>query len=66
MPIIGELLRKARTNAGLTQKDAAKKAKLSAPTLCNIEQAEDVYWSTVVKLCKVYKITVAELSKVLS
>jgi len=60
---IGSLLRAARVNAGLTQKDAAKKAKLSAPSLCNIEQADDVYWSTVVKLCKVYRITVADLVK---
>lgn len=58
---IGQLLREARKRAGLSQKDAAKKAKLSAPTLCNIEQSEDVYWSTVVKLCKAYKVSVAEM-----
>lgn len=61
---IGSLLRAARLNAGLTQKDAAKKAKLSAPTLCNLEQADDCYWSNVVKLCKVYGITVAQLVSV--
>lgn len=55
MPTVGQLLRAARIRAGLTQKDAARKAKLSAPTLCNIEQSDDCYWSTVVKLCKVYK-----------
>lgn len=60
MPI-GQLLRQARIAAGLTQKVAAKRARFSAPTLCNIEQADDVFWSTVVKLCKVYGITVAEL-----
>lgn len=52
---IGSLLRAARIRAGMTQKDAARKAKLSAPTLCNIEQSDDCYWSTVVKLCRVYK-----------
>lgn len=62
MPPIGQLLRDARAFAGISQKDAAKKAKLSAPTLCVIEQSGDVYWSTVVKLCKVYGITVSELA----
>lgn len=59
--MIGQLLRAARIRAGLTQKDAARKAKLSAPTLCNLEQSSDCYWSNVVKLCKVYGITVADL-----
>lgn len=58
---IGQLLRQARINACLSQKDAARLAKLSAPTLCNIEQSDDCYWSTVVKLCKVYEITIKEL-----
>jgi DNA-binding XRE family transcriptional regulator len=59
---IGQLLRQARVDAGLSQKDAAAKAKLSAPTLCNIEQSDDCYWSTVVKLCKVYGVSVSDLT----
>lgn len=58
---IGQLLRQARINAGLSQKDAAQKAKLSAPTLCNVEQSDDCYWSTIVKLCKVYGIQAKEI-----
>lgn len=63
LPPIGQLLRQARISAGLSQKEAASKAKLSAPTLCNIEQSDDCYWSTAVKLCKVYGINVVELMK---
>lgn len=58
---IGQRLKSARERAGIDQLTAAKKAGLSAPSLSRTEKAKDVKWSTIVKLCKVYRLTVIEL-----
>lgn len=50
-------LKAARINAGLTQKEAARKLNVSNKTLCNWENGTSVPKVTVIdQLCDLYKI----------
>lgn len=58
---IGDLVKKARTRAGLTQQQLAKRMKVTQGAIFQFEQATDMQLSTVMKIAKCLKITPEEL-----
>ena len=59
----GERLKKARIASGINQADAAKKLKMSRPTLSSIEAGKrQVLASEILKFAELYNVSVLSLS----
>ena len=58
---IGQLLKQARNQAGLTQIELAKAAKITQATVSALEQGRDVKISMLQRWARACKITVSEM-----
>lgn len=61
MKNIGQLIRQARTSAGLTQQQLAKKLRVTQGAIFQYEQSTDMQLSTAAKIAKALKIPLCEL-----
>jgi len=61
MKNIGELVKKARKRAGLTQQQLAKRMKVTQGAVYQFEQSTDMQLSTAEKIAKALKITLEEM-----
>lgn len=61
MQNIGKLVKEARTKAGLTQVQLAKKLKMTQGAVMQFEQSGDMKISTLTRIAKALKLEVCEL-----
>jgi len=62
-PEFGAVVRELRSRRGASQKQLAREAGISPPTLCGIERGYgNPTWTTVVALAKALQVSVAEIA----
>lgn len=64
---VGQILRAARIRAGYSYRRAAKASDMSFPFIHEVEKGlSDISFTRVLRLCKIYKISVAYIELKLS
>lgn len=61
MKPVGQLIKKARVAAGVTQQQLAKKLKVTQGAIFQYEQADTLQVATVNKIAKALKVSLCEL-----